>query len=136
MESVSTDEFVIAIHEHNDGVPPTVRHRIEVNVGQCGNVGTVLNVNIFRPIDPMECKVSSVCFLTPVGGTVVDDHRFVIAVILGEDRIEAVLYAKVSVIVEPRHHDAKGEFPLYLFEVVRGVEPTPIFLVGRDALLL
>lgn len=61
----------------------------------------------------MEAEVVAVDLATAIGRGILYDYDLVVGVILGEDRIEVALYAKVYVVVVASHYKAHRELFLY-----------------------
>jgi hypothetical protein len=68
------------------------------------NSFAVLDVSISLFIDSVKGKVFSVYLIPAVTGFIVDDHDFVISIILGENRVKVVFDSEVCVIVVSWHH--------------------------------
>jgi hypothetical protein len=132
-ECVDSEEFVVAVDEHDDVIGAAVLCDGGVYVGQCGSPsffaydGDVLGDLIV--LDPFEDE-----FVCVVDGGIVDDDHFIVFIVEVDDRLQIVFVPKVHSIVYGRHHDAKGQ--LRQTEIVLLRKPIVVLLLQLLLLLL
>ena len=94
------------------------------------NSFAVLDVSISLFIDSVKGKVFSVYLIPAVTGFIVDDHDFVISIILGENRVKVVFNSEVGIIVVSWRHDTHGNLGLDLVQTILGIQTLPFLHIS------
>lgn len=88
---------------------------------------SILNIGIALFVDSIKLKVSAVNISAAISRSIVDDDRFVVGVVLGEDRVQTILYSKFSVVVVSGGYHTHREFRSYFRKLKFLFYSIPVF---------
>lgn len=89
-------------------------HRSVINVLEAIDSPNILDVGVALLVDGVEAEEIAEDFIAIVPRGIVDDHYFVVGVVLREDGIQVRLYSEPGVVVKGRNQDTHGKLFLDL----------------------
>ncbi len=99
------------------------------------NSFAVLDICVSLFVNPVKGKVFSVYLIPAVTGFIVDDHDFVISIILGENRVKVVFDSEVCVIVVSWHHDTHWNLGFDFIEAKFSIQALPFLHIHTHAVI-